>query len=101
MRGPPGGRGPRRRRGYRAVRGEDATVRASHSTWVIACLILTGSCAKVTVRPSSRSLDRAEHEGMPFYLQRPYVVIEREMPIEGCEGYLSALYDPNTDTYEL
>ena len=46
------------------------------------------SCARVSVAPASP--DSCERAGIPFYLQRPYVVIKQETAVEGEEGFLVA-----------
>jgi hypothetical protein len=62
---------------------------------VLARLVVLGvvalgveGCAKVCVAPADPN--RAERQGIPFYLQRPYVVVKKEFPAEGEEGYLVA-----------
>jgi hypothetical protein len=51
-------------------------------------------CAKIEVYPASQ--EQLENKGIPFYLQRPYVVVKKSFPIEGEEGYLFGTVDPAT-----
>jgi len=62
---------------------------------LIAQSVLLG-CAKVEVHPAS--WETTEREGIPFYLQRPYVVVQKSFPIEGEEGYLFGTIDRSTGT---
>lgn len=62
---------------------------------LIAQAVLLG-CAKVEVHPAS--WETTEKEGIPFYLQRPYVVVQKSFPIEGEEGYLFGTIDRSTGT---
>jgi hypothetical protein len=76
-------------------------VRTARLGWSLIQVLCLAACASVSVRPAHRAPDGDEREGMPFYLQRPYVVIEQEIPIEGSEGYLAANYDPRLKRYYL
>lgn len=60
----------------------------------LAALMIAG-CATVTVAPAD--LNKRERCGVPFYLQRPYVAIKREVPVEGDEGFLVATIDRDSD----
>jgi hypothetical protein len=62
-----------------------------------ACLLT--ACAGVAVHRVDPADTKAD--GVPFYLQRPYIAVLEEFPIEGEQGYVLARYDAATKTVTL
>ncbi len=54
---------------------------------LLLCAVASIGCARVEVAPADPN--KCERAGIPFYMQRPYMALKREIPVAGDAGYIA------------